>query len=127
MSHRKKRSLVPFESKDQPLLSRAAFAWRLAGSLAWAVAMIAFSLALGMSGYRYFEGMDWIDAYVNASMILSGMGPLGDLKTWGGKFFAGSYALYSGLAVVIVTGFLLAPIVHRMLHKFHLEETDARD
>jgi hypothetical protein len=74
-----------------------------------------------MAGYRSFEGMDWIDAFANASMILSGMGPLGPLQTPGGKLFAGLYALYSGLALIAVTGIIFAPILHRLLHRFHME------
>jgi hypothetical protein len=66
--------------------------------------------------------MAWIDAFANAAMILSGMGPLAPPQTWGGKLFAGLYALYSGLAVILATGILLTPIVHRLLHRFHLEE-----
>jgi hypothetical protein len=83
--------------------------------------LIGVSLLGGMAGYRYFEGMAWIDAFANASMILSGMGPLGPLQTWGGKLFAGCYALYSGLALIVVTGLILAPIVHHVLHRFHIE------
>jgi hypothetical protein len=74
-----------------------------------------------MCGYRYFEGMSWIDAFANASMILSGMGPLTPLATDGGKIFAGSYALYSGLALILATGLIIAPVVHRVMHRFHLE------
>jgi hypothetical protein len=79
-----------------------------------------------MAGYRHFEGMDWIDAFANASMILSGMGPLGPLQTPGGKLFAGIYALYSGLALIAVTGIIFAPIVHRLLHRFHMEADKER-
>ena len=75
-----------------------------------------------MVGYHFLEGMAWIDAFVNASMILSGMGPVGQLETSGGKLFAGLYALYSGLAFILATGIVFAPIVHRMVHRFHLEE-----
>lgn len=74
-----------------------------------------------MCGYHWFEDMPWVDAFVNAAMILSGMGPLGPLQTWGGKLFAGCYALYSGLAVIVTAGVMLAPIVHRVVHRFHLE------
>jgi hypothetical protein len=84
--------------------------------------LIGVSLIGGMIGYHYLEGMGWIDAFANASMILSGMGPLGTLQTWGGKLFAGLYALYSGLALVLATGIVFAPVVHRMLHRFHLED-----
>ncbi len=76
-----------------------------------------------MAGYSYFEGMSLTDAYVNAAMILSGMGPLGELKTVGGKIFAGTYAIFSGLIIVIATGFVLAPVFHRVLHRFHVELT----
>ena len=76
-----------------------------------------------MLGYRVFEGMDWIDAFVNAAMILGGMGPVGDsLKTYPGKLFAGVYALYCGLIVIISMSILIAPIFHRFLHLFHLED-----
>ncbi len=78
-------------------------------------------LIIGMAGYCYFEGMSLPDAYVNAAMILSGMGPLGELKTTTGKIFAGSYAIFSGLIIVIATSFVLAPIFHRVLHHFHVE------
>jgi hypothetical protein len=66
--------------------------------------------------------MPWIDAFANASMILSGMGPLGELHTWSGKLFAGLFALYSGLLLIMVAGIVLAPVVHRFLHRFHMEE-----
>ncbi len=73
-----------------------------------------------MAGYHHFEKMGWIDAYANAAMILSGMGPLAPMQTTGGKLFAGTYALYSGLVVIIATGLILAPVVHRALHRFHM-------
>jgi hypothetical protein len=111
------RRLTEFESRCQPLLSRAAFLRRLGGNLLAALLLIALSLGAGLCGYHYFESMPWIDAFLNASMILSGMGPLGELKTWGGKCFAGWYALYSGLALILVSGLILAPILHR----FHLD------
>jgi len=78
-------------------------------------------LAIGIAGYSEFEGMSFVDAYVNAAMILSGMGPMGELKTTAGKVFAGSYAILSGLIIIIATGFVLAPIFHRILHRFHIE------
>lgn len=80
-----------------------------------------------MAGYHHFEGMEWIDAFVNAAMILSGMGPLTPLQTWGGKLFAGIYALYSGLALIFATGIIFAPIVHRLFHRFHLASEKHRD
>ena len=116
-----KRPILGYESKHQPLLSRQAFVRRMARSFAAASLLIGLSLLGGMAGYRYFEGMDWIDAFANASMILSGMGPLTPLQTSGGKLFAGFYALYSGLALIAATGIIFAPLVHRLLHRFHME------
>ncbi len=84
-------------------------------------ALAAFGLLVGMAGYAYFEGMPPVDAFVNAAMILSGMGPMGELKTVAGKIFAGFYAIFSGLFIVIATGFVLAPIFHYVLHRFHME------
>jgi hypothetical protein len=117
-----KRSLLGLEHKHQPLLSRAAFARRLAKSSGASAAFIGLSLLAGMVGYHCLERLAWIDAFANAAMILSGMGPLDAPKTWDGKLFAGLYALYSGLAVILAAGILLTPVVHRMLHWFHLEE-----
>ena len=74
-----------------------------------------------MLGYHWLEHMRWIDAFANAAMILSGMGPIDPLKTDGGKLFAGLYAIYSGLAVIIIAGVVFAPVVHRFLHRFHLD------
>ena len=116
-----RRPILGYETKHQPLLSRRAFARRMARSCAAASLLIALSLFGGMAGYRYFEGMEWIDAFANAAMILSGMGPLEPLKTDGGKLFAGLYAIYSGLAVILIAGVVFAPVVHRFLHRFHLE------
>ena len=80
-----------------------------------------FGLAIGIAGYYGLEGMSLTDAFMNAAMILSGMGPAAELKTEVGKLFAGFYAIFSGLIIVIATGFVLAPIFHRVLHKFHVE------
>ena len=84
-------------------------------------ALTAFGLVIGIAGYAYFEGMSLTDSFLNAAMILSGMGPAAELKTQAGKVFAGCYAIFSGLIIVIATGFVLAPIFHRVLHKFHVE------
>jgi hypothetical protein len=116
-----KKRLFHYEARHRPLLSRAAFFWRLTVHFVAASLFIGGSLLGGMIGYRYFERMSWIDAFANAAMILSGMGPLTSLQTWGGKLFAGFYALYSGLAVIVAMGIILGPVVHRMLHRFHLE------
>ena len=124
MSHNHYRHFLSFESKRQPLLPSREFAKRLATNFAFASLLIGISLLVGMAGYAGFEGMAWIDAFANASMILSGMGPLEPVKSVGGKLFAGCYALYSGLVLIFATGILLAPVVHRLLHQFHIESKE---
>jgi hypothetical protein len=111
-----------YEHHKTPLLSRAAFLNRFARHVGIGFCIITVSLGAGMLGYHHFEDMPWIDAFVSASMILSGMGPVGPLQTNSGKLFAGLYALYSGLALITIVGIVLAPVVHRFFHKFHLEE-----
>jgi len=111
-----------FEHRSSPLLPRPQFVHRLARSGLFAALIIVVSLLVGMAGYHWFEHMPWIDAFANAAMILSGMGPVNPLKTDGGKIFAGMYALYSGLALIGVAGVIFAPAVHRFLHRFHLDE-----
>lgn len=121
------RRAFDYESRTEPLLSQTAFARRLVVNLGVALLLISASLLAGMAGYHYFELMSWIDAFVNAAMILSGMGPVGTLQTWGGKCFAGWYALYSGLALILVSGLILAPILHRLMHRFHLDTEDEEE
>ncbi len=116
-----KHSLLRFETRHQPLLSRRNFFRRLGRSFLVATLLVGLSLLGGMVGYHTLEGLSWIDAFANAAMILSGMGPLNPLQSWGGKLFAGLYALYSGLVVIAVTAILLAPVIHRLLHHFHAE------
>ena len=111
-----------FEHRSLPLLSRTAFLVRFLKGLALSLVLVTISILGGMLGYRHFENMSWIDAFANASMILSGMGPLGPLNTFEGKLFAGFYALYSGLAFITLVGITFAPVVHRVLHKLHMEE-----
>ena len=86
-----------------------------------AAALLLVSLALGMAGYEYFEGLPWRDAFLNAAMLMGGMGPVDPLRTNGGKVFAGLYALYAGLVFLVASGLVFAPIVHRVLHRFHWE------
>lgn len=113
-----------FERRHHRIATWAVFAARFAGNLALAFVMIGIALGGGMWGYSYFESMSTIDAFLNASMILSGMGPVATLNTPGGKIFAGCYALTSGFVVVAASGLVLAPIFHRMLHYFHGEDVD---
>ena len=89
--------------------------------------IITCGLAIGIAGYAGLEGMSLTDSFMNAAMILSGMGPATELKTTSGKLFAGTYAIFSGLVIVIATGFVLAPIFHRVLHKFHVETSKDKD
>jgi len=110
-----------FEHRKQPLLDGRRFLRRLLLSTMTGGALIVLSLLGGMLGYHTFEGMSWIDAFVNAAMILAGMGPLGPLQSTAGKLFAGLYAIYSGLALILITGIVFAPLVHRLLHRFHIE------
>jgi len=110
-----------FEPRTRPLLPRRAFYGRLARSSAVASAILLAALGLGMAGYHGFEKLPWLDAFLNASMILSGMGPVAQIQSTGGKMFAGCYALFSGLSFITAVGVVSAPIVHRFLHKFHLD------
>jgi hypothetical protein len=84
--------------------------------------MVVVSLAIGMAGYKWTESLDWLDSFLNASMILSGMGPVNVPQTVAGKLFAGVYALYSGFAVLAIAAVMFAPVIHRVLHRFHIEE-----
>ena len=110
-----------FEHRSQSLLPRRVFYRRLVRHVAAGLALIGVMLGVGMIGYHGFEKLSWVDAFVNAAMILSGMGPVATLQTDAGKIFAGCYALFSGLAFVSVVGVIIAPVFHRFLHKFHLE------
>lgn len=115
--------LLRFEHRNRPMASHAVFLGRLARNLVFALGMIAVALAIGMAGYHATEGMDWLDAYLNATMLLGGMGPVDALQTDAGKFFAGSYALFCGLLIVIASGVVLAPILHRVLHALHADDS----
>jgi hypothetical protein len=112
---------MPFERRHQQLLPTDLFIRR---QLRWSIAALIVllgSLAFGICGYHFLERLAWIDALLDASMILGGMGPVDPIRTTGGKLFASFYALYSGLAIIGVVGILIAPVVHRLFHKFHLE------
>ncbi len=110
-----------FEHRTQTLLPREQFHRRVRNCALLSFGILLAALSIGMTGYHFFEGLDWVDAFVNAAMILSGMGPVSQLNTNGGKIFAGCYALFSGLVFITAVGILLAPLAHRALHKFHLE------
>ena len=116
-----RKRVFRYESKNEPLLSPKLFLRRLFWNFALASLVVVLSLLGGMMGYHFIEGLNLLDSFLNAAMLLSGMGPVDQLKTTAGKLFAGCYALYSGLILVLSSGIILAPLVHRMLHRFHLE------
>jgi hypothetical protein len=115
-----------YEHRSQQPIPLSAFLRRLSHSFLVGALLIGLSLALGMFGYSYFEGLSLTDSFLNASMILGGMDPVNEMKTEAGKIFAGAYALYSGLAFLVLAGLLFGPVAHRILHRFHYgaEEKD---
>ena len=115
-----------YEPRTTPLLSREKYYRRLAAHFCIASLLGLASLFIGMLGYRVFEALDWDDAFMNAAMLLGGMGPVHSPKTHAGKLFAGFYALYAGLVFLVVVALMLAPVVHRVLHRFHFEEQTRR-
>jgi hypothetical protein len=115
-----------FESRNEPLLPMRRFLRRQLDHVLLGLAIIALSLGLGLAGYHVFEGLGWLDALLNAAMILGGMGPVDPIRTTAGKIFASFYALYSGVVFLVVVGIMMAPIVHRLLHRLHLGETRPR-
>ncbi|MBP6876325.1 MAG: hypothetical protein KBD56_09655 [Candidatus Eisenbacteria bacterium] len=114
-----------YEHRRQALLPRRAFVWRMARHIAVAILIVVGSLVAGMIGYAHFEGMNTLDSFLSAAMILGGMGPVSTPQTAGGKTFAGIYALYSGMVFLAAAGIVLSPLIHRLLHKFHWMEEDA--
>jgi hypothetical protein len=110
-----------------PLPSHTKLFLHLAKSLVIGIIAITLALGAGMIGYHHFEKMSWVDAFLNASMILSGMGPVGSLQSDGGKLFAGFYALFSGLTFILIIGVIMAPIVRYFFHKFHIEIDNSPD
>lgn len=112
-----------YESARQPLIARYAFLQRLLLHAGGALLVLSLSLGIGMAGYMLFEQMTWVDAFLNATMLLGGMGPVNAPQTDAGKLFAGCYALYAGLVFVVTTGIIFTPVLHRVLHILHLDET----
>jgi len=111
-----------YEPRHKPPLTRARFLRRLVVHLLVVIGIVGASLALGMLGYVCFEHLSWIDAFLNAAMLLGGMGPVDLPQTRAGKLFAGFYALYAGLVLIAVAALLIAPVIHRLLHRFHWEK-----
>ena len=113
-----------FERKNEKLAPLSVFVRRMAASALMAGILIAAALCIGITGYHWIAGFGWVDSFLEASMILGGMGPVNQLSTNGAKMFASCYALFSGLVFIAVLGIVLAPATHRMLHKFHIDEED---
>lgn len=114
-----------FEHKNEPLLPRDLFVKRMVKHLLLGAITIFFSLMIGIIGYHYFGGLSWIDSLLNASMILGGMGPVNELYTDIGKIFSSMYALFSGIIFLVTVGIIIAPAVHRFLHRLHFDEKDS--
>lgn len=111
-----------YEHRGQRLASRALFAQRVGRSLLVGLGLIAGSLVVGIAGYIYFAQLALVDAFLDAAMILGGMGPVAPLTNDAAKIFAGLYALYAGLLLIVVTGIILAPVLHRVLHALHADD-----
>ena len=115
-----------FENKTEQLLPLPKFARRLTLSLALASAVLTAGLSIGVLGYHFIAGFTWIDAFLESSMILTGMGPVGALKSNTAKVFSSLYALFSGVVFLSVMAITISPVLHRFLHKFHLDEEDVK-
>lgn len=115
-----------YEGRRTPPITPARFARRMGSHVAVAGGLIAFSLIAGMWGYEHYEHLPWRDAFLNTAMLLGGMGPVDPLRTNGGKMFAGFFALYAGGVFLVVAGLLLAPVIHRIMHRFHWDNGDVR-
>ena len=113
-----------YERKHERVAPTSVFAKRMAVTLMMTAILILAALSVGISGYLWFAGFGWLDSLVEASMILGGMGPVQQLTTSSGKWFASGYALFSGLIFIAVMGLVLAPVIHRILHRFHEDEKD---
>ena len=111
-----------YEHRRARPIDRHRFLRRLAGHAGAALGLVILSLGLGMWGYQHYEALPWRDSFLDAAMLLGGLGPVHAPRTDGGKVFAGLYALYAGLVFIVVAGILMAPVVHRLLHRFHWEE-----
>ena len=122
----KNKTHFAFEHKNEPLLPRNLFVRRALNHLLLGISIIIISLAIGILGYHFIGNFSWIDSLLNASMILGGMGHVGEVKTDWGKFFASMYALFSGIVFLVTVGIVIAPVVHRFLHTMHIEEKDEK-
>ncbi len=113
-----------YESKKEKLLPFHKFLRRILSSVALALAILAVALGIGIVGYHFIAQFSWVDALLNASMILTGMGPVGELPDDAAKIFASCYAIFSGVVFITLIGVILGPVAHRILHKFHWDDND---
>jgi hypothetical protein len=120
------KDLHMFENRNEPLASKSVFVIRVIRCTIVGLLSVIIALGIGMLGYHHYENMTWIDAFVNAAMILSDMGPVSPLTTNAGKIFAGSYAIFSGLIFIVIITIIFAPVIHRVFHKFHLDSEDSK-
>jgi hypothetical protein len=111
-----------YEHHQQRLLTRAEFALRVFRHFLLGIGAIGVALFIGILGYHWIAGFSWVDSFLNAAMILGGMGPIGDLPNSAAKIFAGFYALFAGLFFIAMLGLLLAPFMHRLAHKLHIKD-----
>lgn len=118
--------MMAYEHRGEAPLSRMRFVRRVVNSGLVAAMIIAVSLMIGMAGYHWLANLSWVDAFLNAAMLLGGMGPVGELHTTTAKIFAGLYALYAGVIFLVLAATLLAPVFHRILHRFHWDSDQAR-
>lgn len=117
---------VEFEPRSAPLAPKAVFYSRVLRAAAIALAVVVIALLIGVVGYHLIEDLSWLDAFHQASLLLSGMGPVETMQTSGGKAFDSCYALFCGVVLLGTTGILFAPVIHRVLHRFHAEDSDER-
>lgn len=111
-----------YEHHSKPLLSTVEFVWRMVRHAGWVIVLLGGSMLIGMAGYMWLAHMSPVDAFLNASMLLGGMGPVGDMPNDASKIFAGCFALYSGIVFIASAGILITPVAHRMLHRMHLSK-----
>ncbi len=129
MAKRRRKSKpdwLSYERRHDELAPRSVFVKRIVASLVVALGLICVALLIGIAGYHYLAGFNWIDSLLEASMILGGMGPIKELPNDAAKIFASVYALFSGLLLIAMMGIILAPVIHRVMHKFHVDEKDVK-
>ncbi len=119
--------IIAFERLSEPLATSRVFVGRMLRSFVFGFLIVTVTLFAGMWGYHSLEGLHWLDAFVSASMIMSGMGVLAAPETDAGKLFAGLYALFCGLVLIAATAIMFSPIIHRFLHRMHIEDDEGLD